>query len=189
MLFKTILIDPPWPKKKTGSLLADRAFRSAEHVYPTMTIEQIKAMPIAQYADVGAHLWLWITNGMLPHFAEVMQAWCFTYHAPIVWRKPSGNGNFFIHRTEFLMFGYYKKCYFRRARYMPNDYTWPKEKEHSRKPEGSYQLIESISEEPRLEIFARRRRDGWHSFGNEIKSDLIIPTREKETDSRRQRCL
>lgn len=172
--FRTLLIDPPWPKQTTGSLLADRAFRSASDVYPTMSIKQIKSMPINELGDVGAHLWLWVTDVMLPYGFEVMKAWGFKYHAPIVWRKPSGNGNYFIHLTEFILFGYKRKCQFNRARFVPNTYDWPHEREHSRKPEGSYDLIESVSDPSRLEIFARRRRKGWHVNGNEVLSDIYI---------------
>lgn len=181
MKARTILIDPPWPEKRTGSLLGDRKFRSAEQVFPQMTILELADLPINELADTGAHLWLWSTDKMLPHAFYLMETWGFKYHAPVVWRKKSGNGNYFIHRTEFILFGYNKKCQFNRARYIPNDYDWPRPKksEHSTKPEGSYQLIESVSDEPRIELFARNKRKDWLVLGNEIdQKDIRIALQE-----------
>lgn len=170
MKYRTILIDPPWPEKKTGSLLGDRAFRSAGQVYPQMSMDELSCLPIRNWAEDGAHLWLWSTDKMLPNALRLMDVWGFKYHAPIVWNKPSGNGNYFIHRTEFLLFGYYKKCEFNGARYIPNNYFWPKpkKKEHSKKPNESYELIQSVSDPSRLELFGRIGRTGWIVLGNEV---------------------
>jgi N6-adenosine-specific RNA methylase IME4 len=193
--YRTILADPPWPERMTGSYLLSRHFRPAELVYPTMRIEEIKAMPIGDLAETGAHLWLWVTDQFLHEGFHVMESWGFKYLAPIVWRKPSGLGNYFIHRTEFLLFGYKNRCAFNRSRYIPNDYDWPtplngepindaptwrRPRGHSRKPPESYDLIESVSDEPRLELFARPitpmfpKINGWDVFGNEVQSDIAF---------------
>jgi len=192
--YRTILADPPWPMRLMGSYLVGKHVKPAKLCYPTMTIEEIKAMPVGNLAEDGAHLWLWTVNQLLREAFDVMDAWGFTYLAPITWRKPSGNGNYFIHLTQHLLFGYKKKCVFNQARYIPNaydweaqegkptdlEYRWPFPRVHSRKPAGSYQLIESVSDEPRLELFARPitqmfpKIEGWDSIGDAIDGKDII---------------
>jgi len=178
--YRTILADPPWPMKMSGSYLLSRHMRPAKLVYPTMTIEEIKAMRVNELAEVGAHLWLWVTNQFLEEGFSVMRAWGFKYLAIVTWVKPSGLGNYFINRTEHILFGYYRKCLFNKARYIPNVYHWPQAVEHSRKPADSYKLIESVSDDPRLELFARPitplfpKIEGWATFGNEVQSDVSL---------------
>jgi N6-adenosine-specific RNA methylase IME4 len=178
--YRTIVADPPWPQKMMGSYLLARNLRPAKLVYPTMTVEAIKTMPVADIAEPGAHLWLWVTNEFLRAGFDVMESWGFTYLAPITWCKPSGCGNYFIHRTEHILFGYKDRCEFNKARYVPNVYHWKRPSQHSAKPAESYELIESISDEPRLELFARPitpmfpKIEGWDVFGNEVESDLSL---------------
>ncbi len=109
-----------------------------------------------------------------------MEAWGFKYLAPITWVKPSGLGNYFIHRTQHLLFGYKEKCIFNKGRYKPTVFE-AKAGRHSEKPEESYQLIESISEPPYLELFARKKRNTlfgteWDVMGNEIDGKDIRKT-------------
>jgi N6-adenosine-specific RNA methylase IME4 len=185
--YRTILADPPWPLNLTGSYLVTRHFRPASLVYPTMTTDAIKAMPVSEQAESGAHLWLWVTNQFLREGFDVMDAWGFKYHQTITWAKPSGCGNYFISRTEHILFGYKDRCEFNKARYVPNVYYWPRAGAHSTKPPESYALIESISDEPRLELFARPitpmfpKIDGWHVFGNEVESDVNLVGMERDS--------
>ena len=193
MKYKTILADPPWPQTMMGSYLISRHMRPAKLVYPTMTVEKIVAMPINELADSGCHLWLWVTNEFLEVGFQVMRAWGFRYLAPITWKKPSGCGNYFIHLTQHILFGYKDKLEFNKARYVPNAHEWPLEGEpvdlwqewgaptkHSRKPAKSYEFIESISDEPRLELFARPigplfpKVDHWDTWGNEMPNDIEL---------------
>lgn len=180
MKYRTILADPPWPQTMAGSYLLTRHFRPAKLVYDTMSLDDIKALPVADMAADGAHLWLWVTNEFLHEGFHVMAAWGFKYLAPVTWVKPSGLGNYFIHRTEHLLFGYKGRCEFNKARYVPNVYHWNRAGRHSKKPPESYTLIESISDEPRLELFARPvtpmfpKVEGWHVWGNEVEPDVII---------------
>ena len=125
-------------------------------------------------ADIGCHLWLWTANSHLPAGFEVMKAWGFKYLAPIHWVKPSGVGNWFIHRTQTLLFGYKASCRFPLGRYKPNVFFTNDPKRHSQKPEESYALIESISPPSRLELFARVKRTGWDCWGNEVESDEVF---------------
>lgn len=175
--YKTILADPPWNMRLTG-LYQIRKLRPSKLVYPLMTTDEIKKLPVAKIADVGCHLWLWVTNSHLREGFEVMEAWGFKYLAPITWVKPSGLGNYFIHRTQHLLFGYKDKCIFSKERYKPTVFM-AKTGKHSQKPNESYELIESISEPPRIELFARQKRqtlfgEDWDVWGNEVESDIEI---------------
>jgi N6-adenosine-specific RNA methylase IME4 len=144
-----------------------------------MTVPEICSLQVEQYAAVGCHLWLWVTNQFLRHGFEVMEAWGFKYMAPIHWIKPSGVGNWWVHRSETMLFGYYQKCVFPQEKYLPNIFEASRPRKHSLKPEASYELIERVSAGPRLELFARPWSDlfpvrpGWDVWGNEVESDNI----------------
>ena len=178
MKYSTILVDPPWQETMSGKYKG-RHNRKKELPYQTMSLKEIAAMNIGRYANDDCHLWLWTTNRFIEAGFRIMETWGFKYLAPIHWIKPSGMGNYFIHRTQTILFGYRENCYFRRARYVPNIIYANVSRKHSRKPEEVYQLIESISEEPRLELFARPlspmfpNRSGWHTWGNEIENSAI----------------
>ena len=199
--YRTILADPPWQLQMAGQYKS-RNERPRVLPYQTMPLEEIKAMPVADMAESGAHLWLWVTTGKLVNGKpvilagfEVMQSWGFTYLQMLTWTKPSGYGNYFLSLTEHILFGYKNRCEFNRARYIRNAYDVPADAEpvddryswnrakagqHSRKPVGSYQLIESVSDEPRLELFARPITplypavEGWDIWGNEVVSDVVL---------------
>ena len=170
--YKTILIDPPWKQVFSGQYKKHKAAKKLD--YPTMTLKEIQNFPIGKYADIGCHLWLWTTNQFIEQGCQLLRGWGFTYLAPIHWKKPSGMGNYVIHLTQTILLGYYKKCEFNGVRYFPNCYDWGMPKYHSRKPAGSYRLIESVSDKPRLEIFARPhspmfpKLPEWDVWGNEV---------------------
>lgn len=174
MKYKTILADPPWAEKVIGKWKSPRHHAPREIIYPTLSLQAIKDMPVSDFAEDGCHLWLWTTNSHLRAGFEVMEAWGFKYLAPITWVKPSGMGAWFVHRTQTILFGYKGKCIFPAARYKPTVLFANVERQHSRKPDESYDLIESISPTPRLELFARRKREGWDVWGNEVESDISL---------------
>lgn len=172
--FRCILADPPWPLGTSGRY---KSHKWPDKIpYPTMSVEEIAAMPIAGLAGEDAHLWLWTTNQFLEDGFRVMRAWGFKYLAPIHWIKPSGMGNYFVHRSQTILFGYSGKCRFPLARFRPNliglDGIDPVR--HSQKPESAYALIEAVSPGPRLELFARRHREGWKVWGNEVESSMVM---------------
>jgi putative methyltransferase len=164
--FRTILADPPWPRQ------------GGEQHYSTMSLEQIKAMPVADLAEDDAHLWLWTTNALLRDAYEVAEAWGFTVRSPLTWVKfRLGLSSQYQLRnaTEQLLF-----CTRGQApvnfRSQP---TWLQApvQEHSRKPAEQFAIIERVSSGPYLELFARRRpesRADWSVWGNEIESDVQI---------------
>lgn len=177
--FRCIVADPPWEQSMRGKRKRAKEPNLPDSLpYPTMSVDQICALPVGAMASEDCHLWLWTTNQYLRAGFQVMEAWGFRYLAPIHWIKPSGVGNYFIHRTQTILFGYKKSCRFERARYRPNIVTTGDPTRHSAKPEATYALIEAVSSEPRLELFARTKRVGWSSWGNEVASDVVMATNQ-----------
>ena len=172
--FRTILADPPWQfQNRTGKMAPEHKRLNR---YGTMTLNDILALPVAQLADDPAHLYLWVPNALLPEGLQVMQAWGFQYKSNIVWHKirkdggPDGRGVGFYFRntTELLLFGVRGKNARTLApgRRQVNIIKTMK-REHSRKPDEQYKLIESCSPGDYLELFARGSRDGWATWGNQ----------------------
>ena len=182
--FGTIMADPPWQfTNKTGKVAPEHR-RLAR--YPTMPLADIMAMPVADLAASPAHLYLWVPNALLPEGIRVMQAWGFDYKSNIVWQKirkdggPDGRGVGFYFRnvTEILLFGTRGKAArtlapgrsqvnFIEAAEPDGDLIKTRKREHSRKPDEQYQIIESCSRGPFLELFARGQRPGWTVWGNQ----------------------
>lgn len=173
--FRTILADPPWPMPRWGKRTRLKGGTRLGLSYPTMTVDDICALPIGDYAAVGCHCWLWTTNAFLEPGFEVLRRWGFHYLAPIHWVKPSGVGNYVTHRTQTLLLGYFERCTFDRLRYFPNVIQTGDPVRHSQKPEAAYDLIERVSSGRRLELFARRPRAGWDVAGDEVDSSVRIP--------------
>lgn len=180
--FATILADPPWQfTNKTGKVAPEHRRLSR---YGTLTLEQIAALPVSQIARPTAHLYLWCPNALLPEGLAVMKAWGFTYKSNIVWhkiRKDGGSdgrgvGFYFRNVTELILFGVKGK----NARTLAPgrrqvNYIASRKREHSRKPDEQYAVIESCSPGPFLELFARGTRDNWTSWGNQAH-DSYKPT-------------
>jgi len=174
MTYRTILADPPWQQPLMGKRKRAKGGMNVALSYPTMSLEEICALPIGTQAAPGCHLWLWTTNAFLRAGFDVMSAWGFKYLAPIHWIKPTGTGNYVIHRTQTLLLGYKAPCSFPMRRYFPNILNTRDPVRHSQKPNAAYELIEQVSLSPRLELFARSPREGWHVWGNEVKSDVVL---------------
>lgn len=172
--FRTILADPPWQfQNKTGKVAPEHKRLNR---YSTMTLAEILALPVSQITDKTAHLYLWVPNALLPDGLQVMAAWGFTYKANIVWHKvrkdggPDGRGVGFYFRntTELLLFGVKGKNARTLApgRRQVNIIRTMK-REHSRKPDEQYSIIESCSPGPFLEMFGRGSRKRWVTWGNQ----------------------
>ena len=178
--FGTILADPPWQfTNRTGKMAPEHKRLSR---YPTMSLEEIKALPVANIAADPAHLYLWVPNALLAEGLQVMQAWGFDYKTSLVWYKirkdggPDGRGVGFYFRnvTELVLFGIRGKNArtLQPGRSQVNVISTRK-REHSRKPDELYELIESCSWGPYLELFARGTQKGWKSWGNQ--SEIYEP--------------
>jgi N6-adenosine-specific RNA methylase IME4 len=180
--FATILADPPWQfTNKTGKVAPEHK-RLAR--YGTMTLDEIGALPVAQLAAPTAHLYLWCPNALLPEGLAVMQAWGFAYKSNLVWhkvRKDGGSdgrgvGFYFRNVTELILFGVRG----RNARTLAPgrrqvNLLATRKREHSRKPDEQYEIIEACSAGPYLELFARGTRTGWATWGNQA-DDNYRPT-------------
>jgi N6-adenosine-specific RNA methylase IME4 len=177
--FKTILADPPWQfQNRTGKMAPEHKRLNR---YPTMKLDEIKALPVADVADEPCHLYLWVPNALLPEGLEVLKAWGFQYKTNIVWEKirkdgdPDGRGVGFYFRnvTELLLFGTRGKSDTRTlapARSQVNLLRTMK-REHSRKPDEIFDIVESCSSGPFLELFARGQRENWVLWGNQAEED------------------
>lgn len=167
-LYRTILADPPWDIQQKGH-------RGAQKHYNLMTLERIKAMPVADLADPeSSHCWLWLTNAALRDGYDVLEAWGFTPRSLLTWVKMRmGLGNYLRNMTEHVLLGTRGKAPVR----FNSQPTWlcAPVQDHSHKPEELYPIIERVSPGPYLELFARRRQHGWDAWGNEIDSDIEIP--------------
>lgn len=179
--FSTVLADPPWQfQNRTGKVAPEHRRLNR---YSTMTLDDIKALPVASVCESTAHLYLWVPNALLPDGLAVMAAWGFQYKTNVVWQKvrkdggPDGRGVGFYFRntTELILFGVRGK----NARTLAPgrrqvNVLQTRKREHSRKPDEAYQLIEDCSPGPFLELFARGQRAGWTSWGNQ--AETYFPT-------------
>lgn len=179
--FQTILADPPWQfQNRTGKMAPEHKRLSR---YPTMTLDDICDLPVEAVAGDPAHLYLWVPNALLPEGLKVMEHWGFKYKSNIIWYKirkdggpdRRGVGFYFRNVTEVLLFGVRGKNArtLQPGRSQENIISTQK-REHSRKPDEQYKLIEECSFGERLEIFARGPRAGWTVWGNQ--SDEYTPT-------------
>jgi len=178
--FSTILADPPWQfQNRTGKMAPEHKRLNR---YGTMNLDDIKVLPVAEVAADIAHLYLWVPNALLPEGIEVLRAWGFQYKSNLVWHKirkdggPDGRGVGFYFRnvTELILFGVRGK----NARTLAPgrsqvNFLATQKREHSRKPDELYSLIESCSSGPFLEMFARGSRPGWSTWGNQ--ADVYFP--------------
>lgn len=172
--FRTVLADPPWRfVNRTGKMAPEHRRLSR---YGTMDLEEIKSLPVKEVLAPTAHLYLWVPNALLPEGIEVLRAWGFDYKSNIVWhklRKDKGSdgrgvGFYFRNVTELLLFGVRgKKARTEKLGRTQVNYIGSRKREHSRKPDEQYPLIEGCSVGPRLEMFARGPREGWTVWGNQ----------------------
>ncbi|GMA14714.1 S-adenosylmethionine-binding protein [Deinococcus metallilatus] len=193
--YATILADPPWQFINRTGKVAPEHHRLSR--YPTLGLEAIKAIPVADAAAPTAHLYLWVPNALLPEGLEVMSAWGFTYKTNLIWHKvrkdgePDGRGVGFYFRntTEIILFGVRGKGARTLApgRRQVNILKTQK-REHSRKPDEQYELIEACSPGPYLELFARGTRPGWTVWGNQA-DEAYTPTWETYSNHSRSQAL
>lgn len=177
--YRTILIDPPWDIR-----FIERKVRPNQKLTynGTMTIEEITKLPVNELAADECDLFLWTTQTYLPYSFEILKAWGFKYHITLTWNKRNGLTQFGFHRrTEFCLYAYKNKLSVEKTgNAIPThlddepDLIDEKSTIHSRKPEQLYRLIEKKCKPPRLELFARSKRNDWHVWGNQVESDISL---------------
>lgn len=173
--YKTIVADPPWPVRqppktwKTGTV-------NAKLPYQSMTLKQITALPVANLADESCHLYVWTVNRFVRDTYDVVSAWGFTPAMLLTWCKTPmgiGPGRQYASTTEFVLFAWRGPQEREPKRIETNWWNWKRGK-HSAKPESFQDIVEQVSPAPRLELFARRKRLGWHAWGNEVPCDVTL---------------
>lgn len=172
--YQTVLADPPWRFNNKSGKGAPEHRRLNQ--YATMSLDEICSLPVDEWCSENAHLYLWVPNAMISDGSMVMSAWGFKHKTCIVWVKrrkdggPDGRGMGFYFRnvTELLLFGVRGSLRTLEAGRRQVNLIESMKREHSRKPEEQYNIIESCSPGPYLELFARHPRDGWTSWGDEV---------------------
>lgn len=164
--YKTLVIDPPWPMKKIVRKV--RPNQGIELDYPTMSIEEIKALSVHKWADPeGCHIYLWTTHKFLPIGLEVFETWGVKYECFLTWIKNVGFTPFsWMYSTEHILFGEIGSLPLLKKD-VRVDFE-AKVRQHSRKPDEFYNLVKEVSPEPRLDVFSREKREGFDQWGNEI---------------------
>ena len=195
--FKTIVADPPWKYGVWGGnsnrTEKCKSFNDGTQgkplPYPTMSLDEIKALPVAEMADDDCELYLWTTQKYLPESFGVIEAWGFKYCGVLTWCKTprgTGQGGLYCPTTEFLVHARRGKMPQGKTR---QDSTWWNVKRphnaHSAKPENFTDMIEAMSDAPRLEMFARRQRLGWATWGNEAINHVELVTPNAAAEARR----
>lgn len=190
--YRAIVVDPPWPQKGGGTLKGREGWHDSHGAsmplrYDLMSVEQIAALPVSELADpVGAHLYLWTTNGFLPAAFDVLKAWGFTYSTTLVWaKKPMGGGlgGPFGISTEFCLFA--RRGVIReeakRPRVRGTWWNWKRPYDERGKPRSSAKprefadVVEAASPGPYLELFARSARPGWDAWGDQAPNAVHLP--------------
>lgn len=174
--FSTIMADPPWQfENRTGKVAPEHKRLNR---YSTLSLEEICSIPVKDAAEEKSHLYLWVPNALLPDGLAVMKAWGFTYKTNIVWHKirkdggPDGRGVGFYFRntTELLLFGVRGSMRTLDPGRSQVNIIKSMKREHSRKPDEQYDLIERCSPPAYLELFGRGGRDGWAVFGDQSEN-------------------
>ena len=182
MTYQTIVADPPW-RMKAGTLRGREGFLDAhgtsrDLAYPSMTVEEIAAYPVSDYAADAAHLYLWTVNRYLEDAFAVARAWGFRYSTTLVWCKKTmggGLGGAYGISTEFVLFCR-KGTLATTARVPGTWFEWKRpydergKPKHSAKPPDLQAMVECVSPGPYLELFAREHRPGWTCVGNELEA-------------------
>ena len=182
--YQIIYADPPWSYRftsPTGSKRPNYA-NGASDYYETMTLEQIKALPVQEISDKNSALFLWATNPMMPEAFEVMEAWGFRYKTLLTWHKErcKGMGYWFRGHTEHLLFGIRGDV--KAFRSLNHNILKLPVGKHSEKPEEFRDLIDEATPNmnPKIELFSRKKVLGWDAWGNEVESDITLETNHGE---------
>jgi len=173
--YSTILADPPWQfANRTGKMAPEHKRLNR---YTTLSLNEIKELPVSICTNENCHLYLWTPNALLSEGLEVMKSWGFVYKTNIIWHKvrkdggPDGRGVGFYFRntTEMVLFGVRGKMRTLKPGRTQVNIIKTRKREHSRKPDELYQIIKECSPGPFLELFARGKREGWDQWGNEVE--------------------
>lgn len=174
--YRIIVVDPPWEIKKITH--PDRP-NQVDMDYPLMTINQIKSLKVGSIAEDRSLCFLWTTQKHLFESKSVLESWGFKHLLTMVWEKTFGRSAGmplygFRWNAEFILVGYKGKLdlWVKGKPLIPAVFQ-AENIRHSQKPDRFYELIQSLGE-PRIDLFARHKRDGWDCWGNEVESDIVF---------------
>lgn len=179
--YRTIVADPPWEygdgfpgghSRRAGGMFSPLEVVALP--YPSMTLDDIRAMPVASYAEADCRLFLWTTNRYLPAAFDVLSSWSFTYRQTLVWNKLDANlpASVAPNSAEFVIVATRGKP--ARCGSMPSAVVTTARGAHSAKPDCWMDHFENVSPGPYLELFARRNRLGWDTWGNECLEHACV---------------
>lgn len=167
--YRTIVADPPWRYPSPGATKAN-----ASRHYPLMSVDDIAHMSVAHLAEDDAHLWLWTTNALVEEGHWVVRSWGFRPLTVVTWcKRQPGVGYYLRNNTEHVILASRGRPMVPAEKPTSTWYVWPRGA-HSAKPDAFYDLVEQVSPGPYLEMFARRQRFGWDTWGNEARTDVDI---------------
>ncbi len=173
--YQVIVVDPPWQVKKIQN---KQRPNQVEMDYPMMSIEQIKNVPISDLAEDDSWCFLWTTQKYLWESKAILESWGFNHKLTMVWEKTYGKSAGmalygFRWNGEFILVGTKgKKDMFPKSKLIPAVFS-AENIRHSEKPQRFYDLVSTLGE-TRIDMFARKKRDGWDVWGNEVESDIIL---------------
>lgn len=171
--YRTIVADPPWAYREKVSMGSGAKHKGPDRHYQTMPLNWILGLPVESLAEDNAHLYLWTTNTFLTEAHDVASSWGFTPRTMLTWVKSGlGTGPFFRVNTEHVLFCLRGKLPVARHD-QPTAFSWPRQP-HSQKPDAFYDLVESMSPGPYLEMFSRRHRFFWDVWGNESANTATL---------------
>ena len=165
-IYRTIVIDPPWPIKKSKR---SARLKQVDMDYEVMSLDEVKRFPLRKFISIGdgCHVYLWTTHKHLPDAFDVFKTWGVNYHCTLTWVKNVGFTPFtWMFSTEFVLFGMVGNLSVIRKG-IRTDFKG-KVREHSRKPDEFYEIVKRVSPEPRVDIFSREKRDGFDQYGFEV---------------------
>lgn len=170
--YDLIVIDPPWPVSKIQRRV--RPNQTSQLDYKTMDFETIRALPVERLAEDNCVIFLWTIQKFLPQSFQLLRDWGFRYQRTLTWDKQNGMCLFgFHHRSEFVLFGYKGKLeMYPRCKAVPTVFS-DRSGRHSTKPDCFYAMIEHFGNN-RIDLFARREREGWDVFGDEVKNSIML---------------
>jgi N6-adenosine-specific RNA methylase IME4 len=176
--YRTIVADPPWRYRTSGIVTTAKTGATRPDVeaqYPTLSVDELCALDVGALAEPDAHLYVWVTNPMLFEARRLIDAWGFEYRTLITWEKQGqlGLGYWFRGQTEHVAFATRGDLPIPPDRRERNIFRAPRAA-HSVKPDAFLDLVERVSPGPYLELFARRQRIGWDTWGNEALEHVDV---------------
>lgn len=173
--YKVIVADPPWQLKKIRRKVRPNQIKMD---YQLMSFDDIKGLPVNELAAETSILFLWTIDKYLFKAKEVLESWGFKYHLTMAWDKKNGISLFgFNRRTEFVLVGFKgKQVTYPKRRTIKTSFS-ELSKKHSEKPDVFYEMIR-VLEGKKIDLFARKEREGFDVWGNEVKSSILLKTKE-----------